>query len=162
MRMMPFSGREIRSHADSGAATRGRSFKHVMKWTGWALLGATIFWCWMFLGVAVLAFINYFLIFLDPGRPEGTPAWIAYSELAGLTFVWPLVLMLLTSRARMLKGALLCWVAVMGVLSFAFGGWNVAGRQFDRPLDRALCGLLVLAAAALGGFGAQTKMKNRL
>jgi hypothetical protein len=135
---------------NSHPARRGTDFKQVMRWTAWALLGALVFWCWMVLGVTVLAFINYFVIFLEPLRPEDTPAWMPYSELAGLTFVWPLTLMLLTSRARKLNRVLLCWVAVIGLLSFVFGGWNVAGRQFDPPFDRTICGLFILAAAALG------------
>ncbi len=58
------------------------------------LVLAVVLWCWMVLGVLVLAFLNYLVLFMDPLRPADTPEWIAYSELGGLTLAWPLVLIL--------------------------------------------------------------------
>ena len=142
-------------------APRERSFKQILRWAPWTLLGAVVLWCWMVLGVAALAFFNYLVLFLDPPQPEDTPVWIAYLELAGLTCAWPLVLMFLTLRVRMLHRVLLCWFAVIGLLSVAFGGWNVAGRHFDRPSDRIVSGVFILSAAALGWLAARTR-KNSL
>jgi hypothetical protein len=41
------------------------------------------------------------------------------------------------------------------------GGWNVAGRQFHRPLDRAVSGLFLLAAAGVGRLAARRKRNGR-
>jgi hypothetical protein len=64
------------------------SFKRVTRWAGWVLLGTVVLWCWMVLGVLVLAFLNYLVLFMDPLRPADTPEWLAYSELGGLTLAW--------------------------------------------------------------------------
>jgi hypothetical protein len=137
------------------------SFEQVTRWPGWVLLGTVVLWCWMVLGVLVLAFLNYLVLFMDPLRPADTREWIAYSELGGLTLAWPHVLILITSRKQMLSRVLLCCIAVAGILSFGLGGWNVAGRQFDRPLDRAVSGLFLLAAAGVGQLAARRKRNGR-
>lgn len=127
----------------------------VLKWVRWAALGALVLFCWMVLGVAALAVVNYLSLGLDPKRLWETPIRIAYAELPALTFVWPLVLLLATSRARMLNRALIGWLAVMGLVSLVAGGWNVAGHPFSRPLERLASGLLILAAVAVGGWAAR-------
>ena len=137
------------------------SFKQVTQWAGWVLLGAAILWGWMAFGVLELAFFNLlFVPIIDPWRPAATPGWIAYIELGVLTFAWPLVLILITSRKQKLTRVLLCWIAAIGILSFGTGGWTVAGKQFDRPLDRAVSGLSLLAAAGVGRSMARRKRKG--
>ena len=44
------------------------SFKQVTRSAVWVLLGTVVLWCWMVLGVLVLAFLNYLVLFMDPLR----------------------------------------------------------------------------------------------
>ena len=134
------------------AILRRHSFKIVQRWTAWAVIGLLALICWMMVGVCILAFVNYFVLFFDPGRPESTPAWVPYAELASLTIIWPLILLLVTSGTRTLHRALSCWFAVIGLVSLVAGGWNVAGHQFDRPFERVISGLFILIAVGVGGW----------
>ena len=127
---------------------------HAMKRLLWVAIGAGVLFCWMVLGVLVLAVVNYFGVGIDPKRLGETPVRIAYVELAALTFAWPLVLLLATARARMLNLAVRRMLAVMGAVSLVAGGWNVAGHPFSSPQERVMSGLLILAAVAVGWWAA--------
>ena len=100
---------------------------HVLKWVAWAALGALVLYCWMVFGVAVLAGVNYLVLGPNPKRLWETPARIAYAELPALTFTWPLVLLVATTRVRMLNRSLLAWLALMGLVSLFAGGLIVCG-----------------------------------